>query len=249
MFKYSVALFFSSILFGQIDTTIVIDAPSYYDWTYYSIEQGSIVDISNPENSLDWDFAIQRKHIKTNGGLSGLGDGGAFVDSSITWIDEWENINELPQNIVLETDTLLGDFYNPITHMFEEGVKNPALNSWGWFDENYHLNVTHYALFILAANGQDIIKFWPYNYYNQNGQGGNISIRYQTGMAYGCLGLYGDINADEVINVVDIIGIVNYIVSSGYMDESQILCSDLNYDQLINVVDVIIIVEMIISAP
>ena len=71
-------------------------------------------------------------------------------------------------------------FYNPITHMFGEGVKNPALNSWGWFDESYNLNVTHYKFLVRNSTGTEIVKFWPVNYYNQNGQGGNITFRYQT---------------------------------------------------------------------
>ncbi len=236
-----------SQLLSQIDTMVTIDASNYYDWTYFSIEEGSVVDIPNPESSLDWDFAIQRKHIKTNGGLSGIGNGGAFVDSSITWIEEWDNIHDLPNNVFLEADTLLNDFYNPITHMFDEGIKNPALNSWGWFDENYQLNVTHYSLFILAANGQDVIKFWPYNYYNQNGQGGNISIRYQTGLVYECSSLYGDMNDDLIVNVVDVIGLVNQIIFGYSLENSLLTCYDLNQDQIINVIDIIVLVDIILQ--
>ena len=120
--KKAVYLFYISIIFAQIDTTIVFDASSYNEWVYFSFEQSSIISIENPDNSLDWDLALKRKHMKTNSGLSGIGNGGAYVDSSQVWIDEWENINSLPNNLVLEVDTILYDFYNPMTHMFEEGI-------------------------------------------------------------------------------------------------------------------------------
>ena len=130
---------------------------------YFSFNQAEVINIPNPENSLEWDVAIQRKHMRTNSGLAGIGSGGAYVDSSITWINEWDNIDSIPNDINFLADTLLNDFYNPITHMFEEGVKNSALNSWAWFDEDYHLNITHYVLFVKGANGTDVVKFWPFS--------------------------------------------------------------------------------------
>ena len=56
---------------------------------YYSIQDNSIIDVEDPENSLEWDLAFQRKHIKTNSGLSGPGLGGGYVDSSYVWLEEW----------------------------------------------------------------------------------------------------------------------------------------------------------------
>ena len=59
--------------------------------------------------------------------------------------------------------------------------------------------------------------------------------------------LMGDINADELINVLDVVilvGIVlNEISPSGY----QIIVSDLNLDGNINVLDVVILVNLILD--
>jgi len=245
--KKVIYFLYISILMSQIDTTVIINASNYYEWVYFSFEENNIVNINNPDSSLAWDIALQRKHIKTNSGLSGIGNGGAYVDSSMTWIEEWESINTLPDNIELEIDTLLNDFYNPITHMFEEGIKNPALNSWGWFDENYHMNVNHYVLFVRSANGEELIKFWPYNYYNQNGQGAHISIRYQAGIEFGCTS-YGDVNFDGIINVVDIVSIINFIIDEASTNNSELICGDINQDGFINVVDIVAIVNIIIDS-
>ena len=81
MKKY-VSIILFSISFSQIDTVITVDASSYFNWVYFSFDQGDVVEIENPENSLEWDLAFQRKHIRTNGGLSGSGYGGGYVDST-----------------------------------------------------------------------------------------------------------------------------------------------------------------------
>ena len=245
-----VIIFIFSIVFGQIDTVVTIDASNHNEWIYFSFDQGEVVDIDNPENSLDWDISIQRKHIRTNSGLSGFGNGGGYVDSSLVWIDEWNNINYLPENISFLEDTLLNDFYDISTHTFVEGNKNPALNSWGWFDESYVLNVTHYLFFVRLANGEDVVKFWPFNYYSQNGLGGHITIRYQTGFSIDseCSSILGDINNDLIINVIDIIQIVSFIIEDIDLNDCQLELVDMNQDGIINVIDIIAIIDIIVGS-
>jgi len=253
--KFNLKLLFiilSSYIYTQEEYLATIQATSYSEWVYYSFETHSVVSIQNPENSLDWDLAFQRKHIKTNSGLSGIGNGGALVDSignseseAHTWINEWETLNEVPTQSTWMTDTLHTDFYDILTHTFVEGIKNPALNSWGWFDETYVLNPTNYVMFVKAANGTDIIKFWAYDYYD--GTGGNISFRYQTGLTHinTCTGTPGDINNDGIINVVDVVGLVNAILINDFYEDSCLY--DLNEDEIINVVDIVSLVNFILN--
>lgn len=235
-------------LFAQVDTVLVVDASSYYDWVYYSIDQLSVVEIDDPENSLDWDLAFQRKHIRTNGGLAGPGNGGAAVDSTTTWIEQWENINSIPENTFFLADTLLNDFYDPVTHMFGEGIKNPALNSWGWFNENYTLDVNHYMLYVVLANGIDVVKFWPTNYYSDNGSGGHVQFRIETGLLMPFLCEYdsGDINYDGNVNVVDIVQLVYYVLNNVELNECDFSLSDLNEDGIVNVIDIVTLVSLIL---
>lgn len=248
MRNLSVIIFFATIINAQIDTLVTINASSYSNWIYYSLDSHSIVDIENPENSLEWDLAFQRKHIKTNSGLSGIGNGGAYVDSSLVWNQEWDN-DELPDEMFFAVDTTLNDFYDFATHTFGEGIKNPALNAWGWFDDNYHLNVTNYVFYVLASDGINIVKFWPQNYYNQTNQGGYVQLRYQTGFQYDseCDSLVGDVNNDFLINVVDVVQIVSYVLGNNDFTSCQIISSDFNQDNLVNVVDIVNLVSFILS--
>ena len=90
---------------GQRDETVYINASSFVDWAYFSFETNSEVNIVDPETSLDWDLAFKRNHIKTNSGLSGQGLGGAYVDTSSTWLENWANLNTLPVDASWSYDT------------------------------------------------------------------------------------------------------------------------------------------------
>jgi len=168
-----------SCIVAQNEYLVTLPATSYTEWVYYSFETHEVVDITNPESSLDWDIAMQRKHIRSNSGLAGIGFGGGYVDSTKTWNDNWSTMNELPSNMSWHTDETFYDFYDIVTHTMGEGIENPSLRSWGWFNNTFQLIPTNYVMFVRCANGEDIIKLWAYDYY-ANGSG-NIAIRYQTG--------------------------------------------------------------------
>ena len=168
---------------------VTIDASSWDSWVYYSFGLESIVDIITPESSLDWDIAFKRNHIRTNGGLSGMGQGCGIVNQNQIWTcDLFQSTNEISNNMVCESDiVILGTglqinppyegCYNPTTHSFENCIKNPALDNWGWFGSDYYFNVTDSMLFVRDANG-NAIKLWLLSYHGSEGTG-FIDMAYQ----------------------------------------------------------------------
>ena len=52
----------------------------------------------------------------------------------------------------------------------------------------------------------------------------------------------GDVNSDEIVNILDIIQLVNMILSGGYADNA-----DLNSDGIVNILDIIQIANIILS--
>jgi len=56
----------------------------------------------------------------------------------------------------------------------------------------------------------------------------------------------GDINADGTINVIDVVQLVNIILSGSYT-EGQLLLADMNEDGTINVIDVVQLVNIILN--
>jgi len=175
-----------SCYYGEEIITIEIDSSSYQDWIYFSLELGKIVDILDPESSMGWDLAFKRNNIKTNGGISGLGDGCAIVDNTQSWENvSFESTEQIPDGECQVDELIDGDIftyegcYNPNTHLFTDCVKNPALDTWGSFDSSYHFNINNYRFFVKSAHG-DYVKFWLMSYYNLNGESGHISMAYQT---------------------------------------------------------------------
>jgi hypothetical protein len=59
--------------------------------------------------------------------------------------------------------------------------------------------------------------------------------------------MLGDVNGDSLINVVDIITIVNFILGNDEPTDTEFYLSDFNSDEFINVVDIIAIVNVILG--
>lgn len=60
--------------------------------------------------------------------------------------------------------------------------------------------------------------------------------------------LLGDINQDSVINVLDVVVLINYILLVDYPDPTQLSASDMNADGEINVLDVVLLVGIILNS-
>jgi len=63
----------------------------------------------------------------------------------------------------------------------------------------------------------------------------------------GFVGRKGDINDDEIINILDVIATVNYALDGTMPELSIVWAADMNYDNIINILDVIRIVNFILS--
>jgi len=167
-----------SIYNGYRDDTAYINASSFNDWVYFSFETNSVIDIANPSSSLEWDMAFRRNHMKTNSGLSGLGAGGGYVDDSMSWLDNWETLNNAPSDANWQVDSEMCCYYDINDHTFSLSlIKNPALDQWGAFSANQVFEYSNYVMFVKDAEGSEA-KFWAYDYYSTGAGGGHISIRY-----------------------------------------------------------------------
>jgi len=160
-----------------------IEATSFTDWNYYrftdSTLQEAVFYLGDPENSLNWDIAFQRNHIKTNSGTSGPGNAGGYMDNYVTWNGtRFNDFNEDVINYTYDQDTIINTFYDISTHTFSEGSSNPILETWAMIDtlNNYTMNISNNKLIVRSANGENFYKFWVYDYYNENNQSGFVSL-------------------------------------------------------------------------
>ena len=56
-------------------------------------------------------------------------------------------------------------------------------------------------------------------------------------------GIFGDVNGDNLVNVIDVVSIVNYVLNNDNSNN----CADLTNDELINVVDIVQLVNIILE--
>ena len=57
-----------------------------------------------------------------------------------------------------------------------------------------------------------------------------------------------DINGDGVINVVDVVNLVGYVLGTSEFSDTQLCASDVNQDGLINILDIIELINIILSS-
>ena len=57
----------------------------------------------------------------------------------------------------------------------------------------------------------------------------------------------GDVNDDGLLNVLDIVQIVNYVLGNLEFSDSQSSSADVNADGLVNVLDIVTLVNIILT--
>ena len=60
-------------------------------------------------------------------------------------------------------------------------------------------------------------------------------------------GILGDINQDYIVNVLDIIKLISFILGTSDPSENELIYSDLNQDGIINILDVVSLVNLILN--
>ena len=59
--------------------------------------------------------------------------------------------------------------------------------------------------------------------------------------------LYGDVNFDGTLNIVDIVVIVSFILNTAVPTEEEFLTADISQDGTLNILDVIMVVQEVIG--
>ena len=83
-----------------------------------------------------------------------------------------------------------------------------------------------------------------YSFWSDQRQG-NYEIYFSKGINE--LIISGDVNQDSIIDILDIILIINFILGQESPDSAAGIASDLNSDGIINIQDVILIINLILN--
>ncbi|HOK52812.1 MAG TPA: HmuY family protein [Bacteroidales bacterium] len=164
----------------------IIDATSHTDWVYFSFEKDTIVNISEPENSLDWDIAFMRYMIKTNGGKNGKGQAGVAIADTVHTGDEGLNailnVNDTVKFVTDDTVIVYGyNPANPAQPTITKYVLNPMLMDWYKREDtpNGTMIVSRKWIYYFRTAKGKYAKFYIKNYYNDEGKSGYFTIVYK----------------------------------------------------------------------
>ena len=174
--------------------------------------------------------------------ISPIFDLSEFGESIVTY-EQWYSNN-------------VGD--NPGSDYFEFQVSNDGGNSWL---DIYSSNITNNDWIVnqhLLSNYIELtdevqFKFIASDeYYNgDNGTGGSIieaavdDFNIFVFEDSSCNNQLGDVNGDSIVNVLDVVSMINYILETGEL--SEICAADINLDGTVNVLDIVLVVNIILG--
>lgn len=177
---------------NSIKRSITIKTSDYTKWTYFSFEKGDTVAVPNDfKNDKTWYLAFHRWDVRSNGGESGIGAGGAYaVAYSIKDITEESALAtwSIPASSASFTKDALIKTYMAVPNMYadsdaDQRVEVPAntvLGSWmtvkmASIPPTY--TVAGNAFVVKTASGKyAVVQFT--NYMNDKAEKGYVTFEY-----------------------------------------------------------------------
>ena len=168
-----------------------LNASDEQKWVYFSFETGTIVEVTNPKTTDNWDIAFNRYNIRTNGGVSGIGEAEVVNTNS----KDFAAVTKAPAE-GYEKDKEVTDFGRPRPGQTQPSVtkseKNPVISgtvnkqdSKGWYNyippkqgENPHHELTKYVYGLKTAKGGKYVKIQLTGYTNDKNETGYITFTY-----------------------------------------------------------------------
>jgi hypothetical protein len=131
-----------------VEPGVVVDASSRDAWVYLTLE-GETVTLSDAASSTEWDLAFQRTGIRTNGGVSGPGFGGARETD-----EPWDSITAA-STVGFVEDALLPVAGPPGSG---EAPGNAVLGAWFDYDGATHVVSPRDTVFLIRGASGDYAK-------------------------------------------------------------------------------------------
>ena len=138
-------------------------------------------------------------------------------DGNLPWFRSAQICDSGTDNCFLSMDMI------PDSHTYKEGVN---------FSATFNVD-----------NGEYDAKFWFADDDIENYPNPQISLPITVGSGGGGCALEGDLNADGIANVLDIVLLVNLVLGGNLPED----CSDVNGDSILNVLDIVLLVNIVLG--
>ena len=189
---------------------------------------------------------------------------------SVNWINNeypgggdiilFNNRTEELGSQILQLTTPINDF---LYELNTDGAHGPEVPIWVYEDGSFFSNIQSGAFRL--ENGNTFISIgdsptffeidtlgeevWNYTFTGPSGQdfNGNIPRAQKYSLNYMINDLLpGDLNSDSIVNILDVILLVDYIINES-VESDYSISFDLNQDQSIDIIDIILLVNIILG--
>lgn len=170
---------------GDDSKTVTLSRKTDYgnDWIYFSFSKGAEVQVSE-ENHLEdmtWDIAFNRDNVRTNGGKSGMGKGGAYDTGAEDFNKEFEALEDSKLTLDIEGeiaalkegDTVYptGTVQSSFNEVLNDGIVFRVTSSGPAYDISKNVYI------VRTANGE-YVKLLFVSYHNAEGESGTVNFKY-----------------------------------------------------------------------
>ena len=170
-----------------VDNTITVSLSTKNNenvdhWVYYSFDsKGEVngIDSSNYETSEAWDIAFHSRHIRLNGGTSGIGMAEAY-DAGVV---DWSSVKEATESGYIKdtfADSILYAGNGPMGPIMIGTNLNMVFENAFEFDANTHppTYLANKNVYVFKTRTGKYAKIMLTDYYNDKGESGYISFKY-----------------------------------------------------------------------
>ncbi len=158
--------------------TFTVRAPVFDRWTYFSFEQSDTIQTDGSYTALadsrSWDLAFHRGDIRTNGGASGPGRGGAFKTEAV----EMSAVTENPAEVTYTPD-VRAEITFPTMRETADQSRNEVLADWYTSSGMPPTYVVHPDIYLIRTAEGKYAKVKFLDYTNDLGAGGYITFTYE----------------------------------------------------------------------
>ena len=132
---------------------------------------------------------------------------------------------------------------NDLTVSFDDlstVINEVQVNSWLWDFGDGATSFSQSPSHTYNSGGYYEVSLKVTNIYGQESEAHLESISLN-------MGLMGDVNGDDIINILDIVMIANFVLGSDSPSDNEFSSSDLNSDGMLNILDVVTLANLILG--
>ena len=123
-----------------------------------------------------------------------------------------------------------------------EIVNEVELDSWLWAFGDGNTSFSSAPVHTYSQGGSYVVSLTVTNIYGMESEPHAETVQLGSNI------MPGDINNDSILNILDIVLVVNFVLGDATPNASEFSAADLNGDGTLNILDVVILTNLILGA-